>query len=277
MDVSKSAAHKRIRMEMMKRNSLKTGIDLSTMTREQAMALRTIDPELKDFDHASGAADAAAPAVKRVASPAAANKRTSLPDLRVSGGKSKNSKNGTIDVGSFSLLPVLGISKNNSQSKPVTSSSSATVDDSKVTVETSRQPVAAGKRKSAPQILSPVAERPAQTRRPLPPLNASNKKRASAGPSEISKAVIAGITAAGVSSAVHSQDLTAKYTMGEVIVLTLSDGRPMCGEIVNLTKETMLVEYSENKIMYRALIKVEYDPDNEDALDDLVSVMEVPL
>jgi hypothetical protein len=271
MDISNSAAHKRIRMEMMKRNSLKTGIDLSTMTREQAMTLRNIDPELKEYDLTV----IGAPSAKRVASPAGANKRSSLPDLRAANSKGKNAKAPVgIDFSSFSELPVASISKNDSQIKKARAS---------VVVEAPSHEVSSKKRKSAPQCLSPLAEAaPAsapqvQARKPFPPVAASSKKRASAGPSETSKAVIAGITAAGMSSSEHAQDLTTKYSMGEVLLLTLSDGRPMCGEIVNLTKDTMILEYSENKVMYRALVKIEYDPDNEAALDDLRCVMEVPL
>jgi hypothetical protein len=60
----------------------------------------------------------------------------------------------------------------------------------------------------------------------------------------------------------------ARYALGEVLLVTLSDGRPMCGEVVEVSEDSMQVEYAENNALHRAFI-----PLNES--DDLISINEL--
>jgi hypothetical protein len=229
MDVSTSAAHKRI--QMMNANAKRNSVHgLSTVTREQAMAMRKHDPEL------NGCEVPELSPVRNLPSPPPA-KRSSLPDLRKLSLKGKKK---SVDLQTFGDMPLFSVSKN-SLNQPTKMNPEVEEVKQEVTVVSS-------KRKSLPPVMKNVVEAAV----------ASNSKRNSA-PQVPAHPVF---------------NFADKYSLGEVVLVTLSDGRPMCGEIVNISKDTMLMEYAEDRYHYRALIKVQYDPDSDEPMDDLVSVME---
>jgi hypothetical protein len=73
-----------------------------------------------------------------------------------------------------------------------------------------------------------------------------------------------------------SLNLSDKYSVGEVILVTLSDGRPMCGEISSLENDILVMEYAEGKQLLRALIEVQTDKRTGKPTGDLVSLLEMP-
>jgi copper chaperone CopZ len=83
-------------------------------------------------------------------------------------------------------------------------------------------------------------------------------------------------SAPGISFQTSSLNLSDKYSIGEVIMVTLSDGRRMSGEIFSLKNDILIMEYAEGKQLFRALIEVRTDKSTGKPTDDLISWMEIP-